>query len=120
MNNTGHTTISISIPWFLATYGPPKVREFLKHNPKPQIYYLDYNWNLNGNVTSLCNYERVCFPWWGFFFIALFIFGTSVLLIYKKMKGKKGYQPMHEQRFPFSVPIPLSAPPSSPPNPVGK
>lgn len=77
-NKTGvpGNTTSLSLVWFLETYGPPAVVERLKKTPDALIGYLPYNWNLNGSLGNMCDANRACVPWW-----ALVAAGVGLLVV---------------------------------------
>jgi len=95
-NKTGkiNGTNSISIPWFLSTYGPASVKEYISKNPNPTLYYFTYDWNLNGPIKGLCPVDRLCYPWWAFVVAALGIVLLAVLVvvIYRRSRKKSDYQ----------------------------
>jgi len=88
---------TMTIPVFLATYGPAAVKEFIKRNPKPELSYFTYDWDLNGSVATMCSAHRLCFPWWGIVVAVLVVIGTIALayLVYVKTKSR-GYEPINE------------------------
>lgn len=87
-NSKQKKTNSQSIPWFLAQYGPDSVKQFIKQNPEPTLFYFTYDWDLNGSVGTLCSADRLCFPWWSFVVIGVSIIALTALfvVIYKKSK----------------------------------
>jgi len=74
-NNSTKKTNSANLTSFLMQYGPKAVRDALKG---PVTFkYFEYDWNLNGNITS-CAVDRPCFPWWA---LLTLILGILVILI---------------------------------------
>jgi len=99
-NSTNHHTNSKSLEDFITKWGPQKLKAFYEHTKDPKIAYFTYNWNMNGNVTSLCSADRICFPWWGLVIILLlvvFIGGLALVIVRKRVRRHgKTYQPINE------------------------
>jgi len=93
-NSTKHPTNTKSISDFLFHYGPGPVRNYIKANPNPTLLYFTYNWDLNGDLSSVCKASRLCFPWWAFIVIGVGLLGIIGLLfvIYRKSKRRENYQ----------------------------
>eukprot|EP01128_Nolandella_sp_AFSM9_P003560 TRINITY_DN153_c0_g1_i1.p2 TRINITY_DN153_c0_g1~~TRINITY_DN153_c0_g1_i1.p2 ORF type:complete len:386 (+),score=75.64 TRINITY_DN153_c0_g1_i1:165-1160(+) len=101
-NSAKKDTDSKDIYTFLAQHGPADVQNFLKKHARPGLNYFNYDWNLNGNVKSLCSVDRPCFPWWALLTlilglaVALFI----IILVRRRFTAKRAaYDPLNSTLY---------------------
>jgi len=89
-NNATGKTNSQNVTAFLMQHAPESVKAALKSG-SVTFNYFDYDWNLNGNVTSLCSVDRPCFPWWA---LLTLILGVLVVLVVSVIcvRKRKGSQ----------------------------
>jgi len=89
-NNATGKTNSANMTAFLMAHAPPTVQAALRSG-SATFNYFDYDWNLNGNVATLCTVDRPCFPWWA---LLTLILGLLVVLIVSVIcvRKRKGSQ----------------------------
>jgi len=95
-NKKPRTTLSISAPWLISQYAPPEIAHWIvvvKNLNVTMDLYFEYDWSLNGNVTTLCNANRPCMSWWvGLVVLFLLIICAIVSVwLYKKTGRSHGY-----------------------------
>jgi len=93
--NKREFTQSSSLIDFLVPYVTHKVALEIAKGGQFDIQYLDYNWDLNGNVGDLCQSVRtVCFPWWA---LLIALMGTIIIAltvcIVRRQRSDRHYGP---------------------------